>query len=168
MDKLEKFILDHKQEFDEARAPEKGWSVLEGKINPKKNDWSFLWKVAAVLFFFSTSALIMIDYLDRDQMEIASVSSDDSIEEFFLQVIDYKRAEYSALANESDIKEFFLDLAELDSGYANLKMSYKQLESEELLEAMLENLQLRVYILNEQIEILKNGNKRAEEFYQSS
>ena len=85
-----------------------------------------------------------------------------------MQVIEIKREEYSVLANERDREDFFKDLAELDAGYASLKKSFGQLENEELLEAMLENLQLRVYILNEQIEILKNGDGGEDQVYHSS
>jgi len=167
MDKLEKFILDHKQDFEESRPPEKGWKELDEKMTPQKENWSILWKVAAVLFFATTIGLIFSDALREAPVQIVE-STNDSIEEFFVQLIDYKRVEYLALANESDSEELFDDLVELDSAYVSLKMSYEQLESEELLEAMLENLQLRIYILNEQIEILKNGDTGDEEVYHSS
>jgi len=167
MDKLEKFILDNKRDFDESRASEKGWKELDEKMTPQRENWSILWKVAAVLFFATTVALVFSDVPSESPVQITE-SSEDSIEEFFVQLIDYKREEYLALANEADSEELFDDLVELDSAYVSLKMSYEQLESEELLEAMLENLQLRMYILNEQIEMLKNGGTSDEEVYHSS
>ena len=168
MDKIEKYILDNKEEFDESRHPEKGWKELEHKMDPKKKDWSTVWKVAAVVFFISTSGLMISKFSKSERPQAVSVSSTDSIEGFFVRVINNKREEYLALADESDREELFQDLEELDSGYANLKRSYEQLESEELLQAMLENLQLRVYILTEQIEILRYGNSNDEEVYHSS
>ena len=167
MDKLEKFILEHKQEFDEPRHPDKGWDELKEKMSPVQNDWTYLWKIAAMLFFLSTTALLVSRFSEKEPVQRVNVSSD-SIEDFFIQVIEVKRKEYLALADESDREDFFNDLAELDTGYASLKSSFEQLEREELLEAMLENLQLRVYILNEQIEILKNGNGNEEQVYHSS
>ena len=72
------------------------------------------------------------------------------------------------LAEKSESEDFLKDLAELDSAYISLKISYDQLEQEELLEALMENLRLRVYILNEQIEILKNGDRENDEVFYSS
>lgn len=167
MDKLEKFILDHKDNFDIPRRPEKGWKGLEGKMVPQKKDWSGIWKVAAILFFISTSGLLVSKFPEQESVQVVD-SGNDSIEDFFVKMIDFKREEYMSLASESQRQELLDDILELDLAYINLKISYEQLESEELLEAMLENLQLRVYILNEQIEILKNGSNDNEEVYQSS
>ena len=168
MDNLEKFILDHKEDFVEKRNPENGWEELRNKLNPRKNDWSVLWKVAAVLFFVSTIGLMVPNIYEKESGQIGKSSSTSSIEEYFVQTIDFKRSEYLALADEAESEELLQDLAELDSAYSNLNSSYNQLGQVELLEAMLENLQLRVYILNEQIEILKNGSKDNEEVFYSS
>ena len=167
MDKLEEFILGNRPEFDEPRHPEKGWKELEKEISHQQKDWLFLWRVAALLFFLSTAVLAVNKFSEREPIPTTSVSSD-LIEDFFVQVIEAKREEYSALANGRDREDFFNDLAELDAGYESLKKSFGQLESEELLDAMLENLQLRIYVLNEQIEILKNGNGGDEQVYHSS
>ncbi|MCP4460671.1 MAG: hypothetical protein GY816_22010 [Cytophagales bacterium] len=167
MDKLEKFILDHKEDFDDPRNQEQGWKNLEKQLHPKKSEWSILWNVAAMFFFMSTAVLMVAKFSDQ-KVQTTDVRSAGSIEDFFVQIIEYKRNEYSALADKSDSEEFFQDLAELDSAYANLKISFEQLEQEELLEAMLENMQLKVYILNEQIEILRNGDKDNEEVHYSS
>ncbi len=79
-----------------------------------------------------------------------------------------KRSEYSTLADIRDQENFLNELSELDSAYITLKSSYEQFEKEEILTAMLENLQLRVLILNEQIEILRNSNTESEEVYHTS
>ncbi len=168
MDKLEKFILDNKDEFNEFRAPEQGWKGLMNRLNPKKKDLTILWKVAAVLFFASTVVLISLKTSEKALLKNQNSYASDSIENFFIEVIDTKREQYLALANESDQEELLQDLAELDSGYASLKKSYLELESEKLMEAMLENLRLRVYILNEQVEILSNAKGSSEEVYHSS
>ena len=65
--------------------------------------------------------------------------------------------------NDPEMKQSFRnDLASLDTMYQQLKLEYVETSNEAVLEAMIGNLQLRMELLNEQLQILErisNDNK---------
>jgi hypothetical protein len=159
MDKLEKTILENRAQFDVPRHPEQGWENLRRKLERQSNPFGLVWKVAAVLFFLSTIALGYAN-LSMKQSLHAGVDAQGKpsyIEDFYLQQISLKKQEYSKISSREEREAFFADLAELDKAYNELKLSFEKMPGhDELAEAMLLNLRMRVMILNQQIEILRN------------
>jgi len=167
MDKLEQFIIDNKGQFDEPRKPEEGWDKIQKKLDRKQPDWTVYWKVAAVVFFISSLVLATL-LMTRDvNTSPVLANQPDTFEDFYFRQINQKMSEYTALVDASQRDELFQDLADFDSAYSELRASFEDLQSEEIAEAMLENLRLRILILNEQIELIRRGRGQ-EEFYHSS
>lgn len=167
MDKLEEFIIDRKGQFDEPRRPEDGWDGVQKRLDRKQTDWTVYWKVAAVFFFFCSLVLVVLLFTQEERSAPALANEPDTFEEFYFHQINQKMREYTTLVDASQREELFQDLADFDSAYAELRRSFEDLQSEELAEAMLENLRLRMLILNEQIELIRRG-KGQEEYYHSS
>lgn len=167
MDKLEQFIIQNKDRMEADRQPEAGWEAVQKRLERQERgrDHLVYWKVAAVVFMASTLLLGALQFSDSDQAK-AVVAADD-IESYYVQQINLKMQEFSALAGEPQVEDLFRDLEKMDQAYKDLKASFDQYESEEMADAMIENLRLRVIILNEQIELLKRG-KTVEEAYHSS
>jgi uncharacterized lipoprotein YehR (DUF1307 family) len=169
MDKLEKTILENRAQFDAPRHPEQGWEKLRRKLERKESPMGWVWKVAAAIFFVSTLALGYINLSIRQDLQAREngTKGPTYIEDFYLQQISMKKQEYSRISSKDEQEEFFSDLAELDNGYKELKQSFEKMNGhDELAEAMLLNLRMRVMILNQQIEILRNkgdGETRLEE-----
>jgi hypothetical protein len=167
MDKLEQFIIDQKDQFDQPRQPEAGWEQLAKKLNKRQPDRMFYWKVAAVFFFASTVVLGFVLLSQQSGDDVQLVSTDATFEQFYINQINQKMTEYDQLVGSAQGEELYNDLADFEAAYQELSASFKLLGTEKLAEAMLENLRLRILILNEQIELIKQG-KAKEETYHSS
>jgi hypothetical protein len=166
MDKLEKFIVENKSKFDEPRHPERGWNQIEDQLKNKRPHYLTYWKVAAVVFFITTLGLLAAR-LSQDNSNTVLADTSDRIEHFYISQIGQKMGEYEKLVNEDEREDLFNDLIAFDSAYAELSRSFDEIKNQELAEAMLENLRLRIFILNEQIELVKQGKRSAESYHSS-
>jgi archaellum component FlaC len=75
----------------------------------------------------------------------------------FVKMIDMKQEELKKLAIEQPAlyQQFTNDLNQLDSSYAELKKQLNTVTNKELLlEAMIQNLQLQLSVLNQQLNII--------------
>lgn len=76
----------------------------------------------------------------------------------YSRLIEIKQGQMAELKqNEPELyKEFSADMELLETSYLSLKQQFKQgLNSEKLLEAMIQNLKMQTDLLNKQLEILK-------------
>lgn len=167
MDKIEKFIIENKSNFNEPRDPEKGWDQLNNKLNAKTTNWTVYWKVAAVIFFASTMVLTVLQ-LQSDPIQPQVVFNNaNTLEGYYTQQISLKKSEYQKLATDTQTAELLADLEKMDVAYFELNESFIEVNDPEVAEAMLENLRLRIVILNEQIEILRNGAGEEQAYHSS-
>ena len=96
-----------------------------------------------------------------------NVQQMDRFEDFYVNQIDMKMKEYGSLVGEAEKEDLFNDLVVFDSAYLELSRSFDKMRDQEIAEAMLENLRLRILILNEQIEIVKQGGEQSEVYHSS-
>lgn len=159
-DKLEKFILSNRKEFDFRKPDEKLWNKIEANIKPKKPvNWKFmLGRAAAVLLIFVASYMFY-ELINKGFPKITLVKSRE------IEIPELKEAEsyYSKLLNEKldEIKpiitgcetleeELYFDLNQLDSLYGELKKDLKDnIANQEVIDAMIQNYRLRISILEE-------------------
>lgn len=168
MDKLEEFILSNKDGLEKERKEDEGWERLERKLNSRDRtlDRMVYWKVAAVVFLISTIALAVVKFPQSTGSDQVS-GFDDGIENYYAKQINLKVNEYVGMAEEREAEDLLRDLEKMDAAYLELKKSFSENENEEVADAMLENLRLRILILNEQIHLIRYG-KSEEEAYHSS
>lgn len=107
--------------------------------------------------------------METEAPELASIAPElPEIEAYYASQIEAKKSELS----EYDLKVLGLDeqrvidreLAELDSSYAALKKElYTSPNTEEIVNAMVQNLWIRVRVLNRQLEVLQRIQKMNQE-----
>lgn len=165
-DKLDKFIIKERASFDELEVSEKLWSKIEADLKPEiqKADYNWLWKVAAVLFIGATLLLLMDKYTVNQTPQVAQYDGYNQelidVESYYVQQISSKRVELEASLSETEKDEFIHELNDLDDMYALLKSDLSgNKNNNKLISAMIQNLQLRVEILNKQLNILERMNK---------
>ena len=97
-DQFEKFILKHRERFDENPDSDKVWNRIENKLEKreKKRDYSFLWKVAAVLLLISTVFLLIDRNQFRTESELDQYSEFKKAEVFYTTLIYEKKMEIEA------------------------------------------------------------------------
>ena len=163
-DRLEQKIRDNKQEFDFLEPDAHLWDNISGQLETENatRDYSWLWKVAALVFLISTISLLFIRDFSGEEPSEQFLSDNEGynselieVESYYVQLIAEKRKEII----ESDVQnaELLAEIDVLDSMYSELKTDLKKNhEDTRLMNAMIRNLQLRVEILNRQINILEH------------
>jgi hypothetical protein len=162
-DQLEDFISKNRGNFDDDHS-ENGWLNIEKNLNKSEKKSAFwLWKAAAiVLFFFSVSLLIDRDFKDKATLE--SVPQIDQIEIYYTTLINQHINQINQFGETKFTIQFQKEINNLDSSYQELKKTYSQTSSTEIVSAaMINNLQLRINLLTQQLEILQQLNKNQDE-----
>lgn len=171
-DNLEKYIRDNRDGLDNLEPPIGTWQRIEKKQQSnKKFILHHIWKAAAIIFF----AISIVLWLNRPTREF-SVAEDSHLNEEMLLVEQY----YTSLINEKIYlitstealnpaieREFLQDVEKLDSAYQQLKLTMESTPSDKIKDAMIVNLQMRIELLNQQLEILeriKNVKKDEKEY----
>ncbi len=168
-DKLEKFILDNREEFNIHEPPKGLWNKIEKNIRPEKRiNWHMvLGRAAAVVIIFAASYLVhdLVDRYRQNDRHIAIKASKDIVipelqeaEYYYTSLIDEKLKEIKPILadNPSLEHEIRYDLNQLDSVYKDLKNDLKDnIANQEIIEAMIQNYRLRLSILEDVLALLK-------------
>lgn len=161
-DKLEQFIKDNKNDFDSEFNPENSWSKIESKISKKKSHSNSVWMMAA-----SIALLLALGWLiyDRAQLtdkinELESLSVNNKpyseVESYYLQNIEEKTMLVNHISAEKNI-EVNTDLKSLNKKYEELKAKVKEQGGHpQLVNAMIQNLQMQIEVLEQQLSILQD------------
>lgn len=164
MDQLEKYILENKAAFDDQVPNDQLWLNIQSKMGKPSKMFVF-WKIAALFLLMTTSVLIIERQLSSGESQEISLGEEFlQAEGYYLQVINTQQAELKHLEGGNTHEELLIELQELDAAYQNLKSTYINQNSDEMLKgAMIENLIMRMEILNRQITILKKFNTKENE-----
>ena len=157
-DQLEQFIMNNRDSFDDSRPSDKVWQGIDNKINKKKDGFlHIVWRVAAVIFMATTVYLLIERNMKEAQVEIQFSQEFVEAEGYYTQLISLKQQEIKEKLTPEQQSELFNEIDQLDNLYLDLKKTYQEnAASERVLAAMISNLQLRLNILNKQLEILEN------------
>jgi DNA repair exonuclease SbcCD ATPase subunit len=178
--KIERFIRDNREDFDTFEPSANLWAKIEEHLpqnqeevsshnqafvgNLVKEQPNFFvrhWKIVA-----SVSLLIIcfsVVYVSKNSQSSESVIADVSPEygkqvSQYISLVESKREELDNLAQQNPelYQEFSEDLEKLNQDYQNLKTELPQTPNQEdLVKAMIQNLQVQVDILNQQLEVIQ-------------
>lgn len=154
-DQFEKFIINNRNQFDDQEPSLDLWNKIEKEVTPKSFSFSLVWKVAAVLFLISTIVLLV----DRTNEPIGAELSQEFIqaEDYYITMINQRKLVIKEQLTPDQEQLFLDEINQLDDIYLDLKKTYQSNASNErVVDAMINNLQLRLDILNKQLEILEN------------
>lgn len=169
-DQFEKFIMENKSAFDDAEPSNEVWNKIDHKLESepekadKKSGWSIAWKIAAVLFLVST--IVLLTYRQPSEESSGPFLSQEftDAEDYYVSMINQRKQTIKEKLTPEQKQTFLKDINELDSMYSELKKTYQtNASSERVVDAMINNLQLRLDILNRQLEILENIKEQTNE-----
>ena len=173
--KLEKFIGDHRNEFDDAMPSSKVWENVAKGFEEKKQQKAVLlplykWSIAAALLITAGITIFLVlnnKKTGTGPVETAGIDTSNPINtnapEYvpevnqFAKLVVLKQKELKALAPEQPelYRKFTTDITQLDSSYRSLESQLSTTPNRELLiEAMIQNLQLQLNVLNQQLNII--------------
>ena len=180
-DDLKKFVSEHRQEFDFREPDPAIWDRIKQQSEekeirkPKKgrviNLQQVLYRAASVAAI-AVISIGVYEYFDREVhtthtvAEAVETTTDEEllipelqeVEHYYSAEIDKRMQELSKFtATDAELKEdVTTDMAELDEAYAELKEDLKEaVATEEIIEAMVQNYRLKLEILEQMLEQIK-------------
>ena len=194
-DRLERFVRDNREDFDRLEPDDSLWervwyglparledevdptpeSTPSTKVPPRFRNWGrayFDWRVAAgLLLALGVSYLVYLNKeygVTRDPQVVLNAPT--YAREFtqYNEAIEQKRRELVKLTTDNPdlYEEFSTDLDRLEKSYGNLRSELDKAPNQEaLVQAMIQNLQWQIDLLNQQLTILqriKKADKRHE------
>jgi hypothetical protein len=215
-DKLERFVRDNREAFDDKEPPNNLWQKIEAGLeggldnqqldkekpfsqvykNPSQTGesqtggsrtggsqtgdsrlgsrqigWPALdWRVAAsiaVLLLAGAFIYMNQQYGVTHQPDVVAASPMYAKEVVqYTRLIDDKRAELKQMTegNPALYQEFAIDLDRLEKSYQSLKADLPQNPNQEvLIQAMIQNLQLQINLLNEQLRVIQRIKQQTHE-----
>ncbi|MEQ8713513.1 MAG: hypothetical protein RIC80_10880 [Cyclobacteriaceae bacterium] len=172
--KLEEFIKNHRGELESSPAEDKLWQAIQVGLDQgtdqeaepdRKADYNIYWKVAAILLLALSSVLGYYNWQSSESDSALSNPEFANAETYYNELINQKKEEIRvyAVSNPELESSFLEDISALDQMYAELKKEAKKTGGQEIvLDAMIQNLQLRIDILNQQIIVLEQIKNREE------
>jgi len=189
MGKLEDFVSNNREQFEESYDIDSGWEKLQNSKNDKR-DAKILWlsnsrvyKVAAVALIFFGLGYLANQLTTEKSQDLNSLNQPialvevDSTNHVPAEVYE-ARSYYSSLIDKQmlALKEQVSDslvIRQIENDFRELDMEYEQLSSElkinadnqRIIEAMIENYRLRIRLLERTIErINKETNNEIEKY----
>ena len=177
-DKLEKFIIENRDGFNDLEPDPSLWNGVQLKEETKERsiNWmSIAWKAAAVVVIF-ISSYFFHDYMNRQPGDSIMISENEGSSEE-LQVLMDAEAFYTSqiqtaeeqisiyTTNDPELKtEINEEMAELDQSYLQLKKDLNDnVSNEEIIEAMIQNYRMKLSILEEVLYQVKKSNTNEDE-----
>lgn len=173
-DKLEQFVRDHRDEFDEFEPnPALFSGVKTRKVKFTMGTWkSVAWKAAAAVAIFVSSYFFHDWMNDSDRTQIFVVTEEQEkpseifkvlmeAEMYYTSEINNKKEEFYHLssANPAIRAEIDAELVDLDEVYADLKRDLKDnAANEEVIEAMIQNYRIKLDILEDVLHQMNAAN----------
>jgi|GEM_PF-666867 len=185
-DNLDDFIKNNKEAFSDKNPPEKLWDDISSDLDQhvfkvytsdkkkkqKQVPISYLWRMAAA-FIILIIATLWIQFKlinpNESQVGLSETEQKPSLENidpelleaelYYEQVINMKKNEVAQydLVSYGLQDDFKYDIELLDSAYSEIKQEMLEGKSNDMLvNAMINNLQQRMGILNRQLEILRS------------
>ena len=161
-DKLEQFIKDNKSDFEADFNPENSWNKIELKISKNKRNNNSIWMMAASIALLLSLGWLVYDRAQLtnkiNELESLSVNSKpySEIESYYQHNIEEKTMLVNHISKEKNI-EVNTDLKSLNKKYEELKAKVKEQGGHpELVNAMIQNLQTQIEILEQQLSILQD------------
>lgn len=157
MDNLEKFVQKNRSEFDDLKPNETIWEGIESQLPAPKKTFLHIWKAAAVIFMITTLGFFLYLVASNQSSDYELSTEFKDAESYYALTIAEKKKELHAISWEDheEASLFNNQLDMLDDAYSNLKKEYRKTGEDQVYQALIYNLQLRVEILQKQLNLLQ-------------
>ena len=177
---LENFISDNRNDFDDQLPSAKVWQNVEAAFTAKTKQHSIIrpiykWSMAAAavlligfsIYFFTQKGTTDVPPMVKVEDKTAYPDAPE-VNQFAIMIASIQE-ELRVLGKEQPelYQQFINDITQLDSSYNNLKNQLNMTPNRDmLLQAMIQNLQLQLNVLNQQLNIIneiKQSKKNSHE-----
>lgn len=176
--KLEQFIQNNREAFDNCEAPAGLWDKIDKSLgeeimhNSEPDEVVFKFKKSSIsklkMWAMAASLVLLIGYVSEFYLNNKSDSTEQIIADVapqygdkmvqYTSLIESKREEIKQIETHDPVmyKEFATEIEKLNQDYQNLQTELSQTPNQEdLVKAMVQNLQVQLDILNRQLKIIE-------------
>ena len=160
MDKLEKYILEHRNELDLYAPDEKIWENIQGKSRVRYLSRRRVISVAATIAVLlgTTMGIMWFGKTGITQNNPPALLESEIYYSRQLESLINEAQPYFT-SNPSVGTDLMNEISSLDSIYLEIKKDLKDnISNEEVIEALINNYRVRILILEEMLLILKEEN----------
>lgn len=163
MDNLEKYIAEHRREFDTEETPMRGWEAVSASLEEQKAKTYGLYRILAV----AASAVVVLGVGLLMGLQLGQQgASDQGLQEFAHAESYYAgqfRVKWSEFENLSgpEANSVAQDLQQLDAVYNELKselLQHPELNTQRVVDAMIENYRTKIDLLETVLDKTKKQN----------
>jgi hypothetical protein len=175
---LEQFIQNNREAFDNCEAPAGLWDKIDSSLgkeiiqNPEPDEIIIKFKKSSIsklkIWAIAASVLLVTGYLSVFYLNNKSDSTEQIVAEVapqygdkmvqYTSLIETKREEIKQIETHDPVmyQEFATEIEKLNQDYQNLQTELSQTPNQEdLVKAMVQNLQVQLDILNRQLKIIE-------------
>ena len=175
---LEQFIQNHREAFDNCEAPAGLWDKIDKSLgkeivqNPEADEVVFKFKKSSIsklkIWAMAASLVLLIGYVSVFYLNNKSDSTEQIVADVapqygdkmvqYTSLIESKREEIKQIETHDPVmyKEFATEIEKLNQDFQNLQTELSQTPNQEdLVKAMVQNLQVQLDILNRQLMIIE-------------
>ncbi len=167
--RLEDFIKNNREEFDDLNLSADMWERIENKLPQQKRETKtfslgFVLRVAAtVIVVMGVCFMAYLRNQNVNTVDFAAINPEYARQQVhYTSLIASKRTELKTIAkvNPQLYKEFSAEIAKMDSTYKKLNNDLATSPNQELvLRAMIRNLQIQTEVLNQQLNVIEQYNE---------
>ena len=164
-DSLKDVVENNREAFDHRVPSGKVWSQIESKL-PRTSLWNniTIWRAAAILLFGISGFLFFINMpvASQNKQETAELQGEFfNLEKFYADQIAEKVEWISDTRDSFADDQFTQDFKKLDAMYQVLREQMKTNPTQQVKDALVLNMLVRIDLLNQQIQKLEDS-KRAD------
>lgn len=175
---LEQFIQNNREAFDNCEVPGGLWDRIDKSLgkeivqNPETDEVVFKFKKSSIsklkIWAMAASLVLLIGYMSVFYLNNKSDSTEQIVAEIapqygdkmvqYTSLIESKREEIKQIQTHDPemYKEFAFEIEKLNQDYQNLQTELSQTPNQEdLVKAMIQNLQVQLDILDRQLKIIE-------------
>jgi hypothetical protein len=168
-DSLKEFVEQNKPAFDAHQPPESSWKQIEMKLPPRRfHLWNsvILWRSVAILLMGVSAYLFMTKPVVKSSTgESVQLSGEFKDLEFYYsnQIVEKKEL-VSQIQSDTGFTEDEVtqNLKKLEAMYQVLKEEMEKRPSQDVKDALVLNLLVRIDLLNQQLNKLDKKNSKTE------
>jgi hypothetical protein len=169
-DRLKNFIEEHRDEFEIYQPREILWNGIQERLHEggRRILWQKLAIAVSVLLLITCGTWIFIASRRNNEVAQSPGSTTPSIlgaEVYFTRMVQIKDAELEQYCRPQPVlcREFENDISSLNEAYMQLKKEYiTSADKKTILQAMMNNLQMQLDVMNRQLEVMQTVKKKKE------
>jgi len=162
-DRLEEFIRNNREAFDDKEPGEKVWTGIDASLGLRRTSvWNSvaLWRAAAVVFMVLCGYLLIPKTSETSIAKDNSSAEFDDVEAYYFRQISEKVEMIDEFQKSEGLNGFTHDFQQLEAMYMVLKEEMKTSPSQKVKDALVLNLLVRIDLLNQQLHKLEKEYKK--------